>query len=239
MDGIAVSDLHGYLLKIDIPFDMMFLPGDVCPVWNHDRKYQKEWLNNVFAEWVKGLPFKNETSRVIMCGGNHDLVLENFSYADKKRLEELCNGRLIYLDNEGTVVTIYEGEEKGYTDYQVFATPYCKIFGSWAFMRSDEALEEYYKMIPEHMDFVISHDAADINDLGLILMGMYRGENAGNKILAKHIERAKPKYYFCGHIHSGNHLLTDINGTKMANVSLMDEDYNSSHFPLVFKYEKD
>ena len=98
-------------------------------------------------------------------------------------------------------------------------------------MRSN--LERYYELIPENLDILLSHDAADINDLGLILQGMYRGTNAGNKVLANYVKKRKPKYYFCGHIHSGNHALTDINGTKMANVSIMNEDYEPTHFPLV------
>ena len=81
--------------------------------------------------------------------------------------------------------------------------------------------------------------SADINDIGMILQGMYRGTNAGNKVLADYVKKRKPKYYFCGHIHSGNHMLTDVGGTKMANVSIMDEDYNPVHFPLVLDITKE
>ena len=238
MTGIALSDLHGYLPKIEEAFDLMLLPGDVCPVRDHRRPFQENWIKTDFAEWVKSLPFKNETSRVIMCGGNHDVCLEGMSHSRKKEIEAAAGGRLEILENEGTVVTINEGEEDGFVDYQVFATPYCKRFGNWAFMRDYDRLDKYYSFIPSGMDFVISHDAADINGLGLISLGPYSGTNAGNKILAEHIKRAKPKYYFCGHIHSGNHSLTDVDGTKMANVSIMDESYYPSNPPLIFEYSK-
>ena len=103
-------------------------------------------------------------------------------------------------------------------------------------MRED--LRKYYDLIPEGLDILISHDAAYINDMGMIFMGPYRGENAGNKILAEYVKKVKPALYFCGHIHSGNHRFEEIDGTKCANVSIMNEDYNPSHFPLVFEYTK-
>jgi hypothetical protein len=39
-----------------------------------------------------------------------------------------------YLSNEGKI-------------YKVFGTPYCKIFGNWAFMRENETLKEKFSEI--------------------------------------------------------------------------------------------
>ena len=229
MKCIVMSDLHGHLPKIEEEFDLLLLPGDVCPVWNHNRHFQWDWLTGEFVQWIKSLPFKNEASKVVMCAGNHDFALEGLSKNKARQFEEKAEGRLTYLDNEETI--FFCNEDGNIASYHIFATPYCKQFGNWAFMRS--SLERYYEPIPENLDILLSHDAADINDLGLILQGMYRGTNAGNKVLADYVKKRKPKYYFCGHIHSGNHALTDINGTKMANVSIMNEDYEPTHFPLV------
>jgi hypothetical protein len=182
---------------------------------------------------VNSLPFKDAFSRVVMCAGNHDMAFENMTMSARRKIfSNINDGRLIYLENEEYAFECPD-ENGEIRTYRIFATPYCKIFGNWAFMRENEKLDRYYGFIPDGCDFVISHDAADINDLGMILMGSYRGTNAGNGVLAEHIRRAKPKYYFCGHIHSGNHFPSDVDGTVMANVSIMDEDYNPTHFPLV------
>ena len=89
----------------------------------------------------------------------------------------------------------------------------------------EEILKEKYAECPNYVDIFISHDSPTINNLGLINNGYYKGTDAGNKILDETIERVKPKYFFSGHIHSGNHSFEEINGVKMANVSYVNEQY--------------
>lgn len=233
MKVIALSDLHGHLPLIQERFDLMLLAGDVCPVWNHNRHYQENWLKTDFAEWVKSLPFADGMSRVVMCAGNHDFFYESAAKYRIFEVEEACGRRLVYLENSSM---IFNGDDEDGipAQYKIFATPYCKRFGNWAFMRDEDRLRKYYEEIPSDTDILISHDAADINDLGMIRMGTYSGTNAGNTILAEYVKNVKPKYYFCGHIHSGNHEMADIDGIKMANVSIMDENYKPVYSPLIF-----
>lgn len=233
MKIIVLSDLHGYLPILE-DFDLLLIGGDVCPVNCHTRQYQEDWLKTDFADWINGLQYRDVFSRVVMIAGNHDMVLENISKKKKQEwLSTIKDNRLVYLDNEEYTFEYLETELKY---VKIFGCPYCKKFGSWAFMR--ENLEKYYDPIPEDVDILITHDAADINNLGLIQMGWYKGENAGNKLLAEHVRRVKPEYYFCGHIHSGNHELTEVDGIKMANVSIMDENYHPTHKPLVIDYKE-
>ena len=234
MKAIILSDLHGYL-PILPDFDLLLIGGDSCPTTNHSRQYQREWLGKDFAEWVNSLNYRDSYSRVVMIAGNHDLGLENISSAAKKEwLSKIKDNRLVYLDNELYAFNYFEADEP--KEVTIFGCPYCKVFGNWAFMR--ENLEKYYSVIPEGVDILLTHDAADINNLGTIQMGAYAGENAGNKLLAEHVKRVHPKYYFCGHIHSGNHNLKEVDGIKMANVSIMDEYYRPTHNPLVLDYEE-
>lgn len=235
MKVIAFSDPHGLLPPIKEGFDLLLLPGDVCPVWNHSRPFQKEWLTTTFAEWVKALPFKNEWSKVVMCAGNHDLCLEGASRDFIAAIEEAAGGRLVYL-NEDTYRFEAMEDDGTFVGYNIYATPICKVFGSWAFMRED--LDKHYRRIPENIDILISHDAPDINNLGMISMGTYAGENAGNTVLAEYIKKVRPRYALCGHIHSGNHELTEIDGTFYANVSYVNERYVPEHEPLVFEIKK-
>lgn len=234
MKVIVFSDIHGILPKIDEEFDLMLIPGDICPVWNHNRAFQWEWLTHEFVDWIKSLPFRDAFSRVVVCAGNHDLCLEGISKGKLFDWEKGTGYRLRYLENGTFNFDILEGDK--YNVYTIYGTPICKVFGNWAFMRED--LRKYYDKIPDNIDILISHDAADINDLGRISCGFYAGENAGNVVLAEYVKKIKPAYYFCGHIHSGNHTLTEKDGTKMANVSLVDEDYNPTYSPFIFEYTK-
>lgn len=101
-------------------------------------------------------------------------------------------------------------------------------------MYSDEYLKNSYSRIPENCDIIISHDAPKLNNLGLVPPNMWHSTpvDAGNEVLASAILDKKPEYAFCGHIHEGNHQLTDIDGVKMANVSILDDNYNISYEPL-------
>lgn len=230
MKIIAISDLHGYLPEITEPFDLLLIAGDICPAHDHYYSYQINWLQHNFAKWITNLPFSNEWSKVVMTWGNHDFVGEIIGKEELQCLNITTGNRLIVLNNEE-----YKFEyltDNGVNSLKIFATPYCKVFGNWAFMR--ENLEKYYDFIPDGIDILISHDAADIDDLGTISQGRWKGENAGNKILAEYVSKTKPKYYFCGHIHSGKHGLREIEGIKIANVSINNEGYSPVNEPLIF-----
>ena len=233
MKVIAMSDLHGYLPVVDEKFDLMLIPGDVCPVWNHRREFQFNWLKTEFSEWIKSLPFNDENSKVILCGGNHDMVLESISKQKLSEIIEPLEGRLVYLDNEEYVFKLGEDE------YRIFATPYCKMFGNWAFMRYPSKLEQYYSFIPEGLDFLMSHDSPDFPPIGVITEGAYRGTHAGNPQLARAIFEKKPKWCVFGHIHSGTHEVRVIDGiTNLSNVSLLNENYDPTYGMLKIDYHR-
>lgn len=141
----------------------------------------------------------------------------------QKVLYKPTGGKMRMLDNETVQYISSEGKI-----YSIFGTPFCKIFGNWAYMLESSTLEVLYSQMPENCDIVISHDAPKLCDLGQI---EYR-ENVGNPWLADEILRKHPKYVFCGHIHSGNHSLSTINGISLANVSLLDESYEFNYKPF-------
>ena len=240
MKTIIMSDLHGFLPAITEEFDLMLLGGDVCPFLNHAKNYQRDWLTHEFRDWLKRLPYKDQFSRVVMCAGNHDFIFEGIG---KRKLADLLketdNGdptpRLVYLDNEEYDFECIE--DTGIETYRIFATPYCKPFGNWAFMR--ENLDKYYEFIPEGLDILLTHDAPKVDQYGIIREGRWKGENAGNAVLAEHIQRAKPRYAFHGHIHSSLHALQEIDGVRYANVSIMNEDYDPFNLPLVLEIKKE
>lgn len=238
MKILASSDFHGQLPFIREEFDLFLVPGDVCPAHSHYYSFQKEWLMTVFADWVKSLPFANPWSKVILTPGNHDFALERMTHAELMELEMKCDGRLKILRHD-----LYEFEfpvSDGLDSLTIFGTPYCSIFGNWAFMINDEALDKKFSQIPEGVDILMSHDSPNIGKIGAILEGPWKNDNTGNAVLAKHIERVHPKLFVSGHFHSGNHeLQTIFDGVKAANVSYVNEDYYPAYQPLVVEYDEE
>lgn len=238
---LVTSDLHGNLPKITTPFDLLLICGDVCPAHDHYYAFQKEWIMNEFADWINSLPLSPDPlqesfCKIVMVGGNHDFFLEMATKSEIDEFYKKTNHRIIILKNEE-----YDYEyldENGIDSLKIFGTPYCKIFGSWAFMVTNDTLEKKYSQIPDNIDILISHDSPSLNNLGMIQQGWNKGTDAGNKILDYFIINKKPKFFFSGHIHSGNHNFQKINDTYMANVSYVNERYIPDYEILNFKINK-
>lgn len=224
---LATSDLHGYLPEITEKFDLLLICGDVTPGNFHNLILEQYWMKNRFVDWILSLPFNDESSKVVMTWGNHDFIGERSEADFDRSVEELTHGRLKILKHE---MFDFQG-------ISIFGTPYCSIFYNWAFMINDEALDRKFSQIPEGVDILISHDSPTTNCLGSITQGRYKDDTTGNKVLAKHLERIKPKLFFSGHFHSGNHNFEEVNGTWMANVSLMDEMYSPTNKILSFLFD--
>lgn len=237
MNIIATSDTHGYLPIITEEFDLLLLAGDVCPAHSHYYTFQIGWLMNEFVEWVNGLPYAHPWSKIVMIPGNHDFAGERMTHQEIMELERKCNGHLKFLRHD-----IYEFEypvSDGLDSLTIFGTPYCSMFGSWAFMVNDETLEKKFSQIPEGVDILMSHDSPTTNKLGAITEGPYKDFTTGNKILAKHITRIHPKLFVSGHFHSGNHVFEKIDGTWMGNVSYVNEAYEPANEPKKIVYDEE
>lgn len=219
----AISDIHGQFenLKID-PVDILFICGDIIPLKMQRNIPQSfKWFKNKFIQWCKSQP----VDQIYMVAGNHDFFLTK-----ERNVKELLLGTNItilynegaeYLDNSGKVWTIW-------------GSPLCHIFGNWAFMYSDEYEYDKFSLMPNNLDFLITHDAAyGRNDIILdTSVPWANGSHVGNPSLAKVLEDKHPKYHFTGHLHSSNHNLIDYNGTLTACVSLLDEHYKLNYQPL-------
>lgn len=237
MQILATSDLHGHFPKINKEFDLLLIAGDVCPAHDHYYAFQKEWLMTEFADWINGLPYARPWAKTILVPGNHDFALERMSHAEFMELEAKCHNHLKILRHD-----VYDFEfpvSDGLDSLTIFGTPYCSIFGRWAFMINDEALDKKFSQIPEGIDILVSHDSPNIGKLGAILEGPWASDTTGNKILPAHIERIHPKIFVSGHFHSGNHELQNINGTYMANVSYVNEDYKPAYPVLEIPYDEE
>ena len=239
IDCIALSDLHGKLPKIDLPFDLMLIAGDVIDLFcQRYPKDSEDWYLGEFVDWINNLPFKDEQSRVVLIAGNHDVGIERMPESNKDMflvaLRRRSNNRIIYLENE-----LYNFHCAG-GQISVFGTPYCKIFGNWAFMLAPDYLKQKYAEIPEGIDILLTHDAPSINNVGTILQETTWSDgtlDAGNPQLTDIIFKRTPTLVLCGHIHSGNHGLTQyMPGKYIRNVSILNECYEEEYTPFYFSW---
>jgi Icc-related predicted phosphoesterase len=217
MKVAITSDTHGYLPEID-PCELVLICGDVSPLEIQRSSIRMEvWIRSKFVPWINNLKCK----QVVMVAGNHDIFFEN-TFQIKDLLYALTKGKLELLENNDCNIIAEDGGV-----FKIWGSPWCKIFGNWAYMASPEKLKEYYSTMPKNCDIVITHDAPKIGDLGVISEGYNKGEDASNKILADIIKEKNPIYCFCGHIHSGDHKLKQYKKFKTvgANVSYVDENY--------------
>lgn len=226
----AISDLHG-----DFPIinksDILLIAGDIVPLKiQFNKPESKKWLETEFAYWIKSLP----VDRVYMVAGNHDAYFESINSMQLATFIEACEYKLKYLKNNWLI------HRHELVQYSIFGTPYCHIFGSWPFMRTDEYMEEKFKEIPETVDIIISHDPPyGIGQVDQILESRrYNNhvlEHVGNPPLAKQLEKTKFKLLVCGHIHSGDHYPFEYNGGIVVNVSVKDENYELKYEPFYYE----
>lgn len=240
MKFLAVSDLHGNLPEIKTGFDLLMIPGDICPDMYGISYSQIDWFNNNFIPWVNSLPFNNIWSKLILIPGNHDSLFNGLvSKAQILEWELKTNNHLKILIHD-----MYEFEypvNDGIDTLLIFGTPYCKKFGSWDFMIEDSVLDKKYSQIPKGIDILLSHDSPNIEKIGAVLDESSRFYNplAGNSILAEHIWRIKPKIFHSGHMHSGNHNFILKGGVWLANVSLVNEDLEPVNNILEYEFNEE
>ena len=56
-------------------------------------------------------------------------------------------------------------------------------------------------------------------------------EHFGSAELAEAITEKRPRFVFCGHIHTGQHGGVDFEGSRIYNVSRLDERYEIAYEP--------
>lgn len=119
--------------------------------------------------------------------------------------------------------------------YKIFGSPYCKIFGLWAFMRNADILTRKFNEIPENIDILFTHDAP-YGTSDVCLEGPWvDGEHIGNRQLRDIVIDRKPRYHFHGHLHSSNHEEELLGETKVFNTSILDERYLIMYDPLIMR----
>jgi Icc-related predicted phosphoesterase len=102
---------------------------------------------------------------------------------------------------------------------KIYGSPYTPKFQDWHFMlpRSSDALKKKWEEIPSGIDILITHGPP----FG-ILDWTVEGNSAGCELLREEIlNRVKPKYHICGHIHESAGILEKEN-TVFINCSMVN-----------------
>lgn len=233
MKILAISDLHGnldcfedYLKDIDI----VCIAGDICPLNGFTDFHvhnQKIWFENNF----NFLGNKYPNIQFILVPGNHDLFAigaERFrnsnNFPRKSWKFRLPKNVHLLIDSEINI-----------NDLKIYGTPWVPpISHIWAFEADNDLLKTKFKKIPYSLDILLTHSPPYFPD-SKIDISEHNFTHFGNVALTQAILDKKPKYLFCGHIHTGDHNLVKIDQTKCYNVSRLNEQYNISFEPLIIE----
>lgn len=242
---VAISDTHGDLPQLP-ECDVVCHCGDLSPLdYQDDQTMMMGWFYLEFLPWVESLPCK----KFIMIAGNHDFFLENIH----KRIKEITPDGMKYTWRSAGDVTkkLFPGMLKSkynklvylcdssfeYEGRRFYGTPYIGDLDRWAFYRDSEGLTEKYRNIPKKCDVILTHMPPKIEGLGEVIQTrcFNTGADYGSTELADVLKTRDFKYALCGHVHSGQHNPVEMDGKKLANVSLKNENYNLMYYPFEFE----
>jgi Icc-related predicted phosphoesterase len=212
MHVTAISDLHGHLVPIP-PCDLLLIAGDICPVRDHSLQTQITFLDGPFRKWLDEIPARH----IVGIAGNHDFLFELDPESVPRDL------RWTYLLDSAVEVD----------GLSVYGTPWQPRFFDWAFNLDEPELAKKWELIPAGTDILLCHSPPrGFGDRTI------RGDAAGSPSLLEAIRRVRPKLVVFGHIHEGRGQWSlDVDGTRvrLANASLVDENYRLAHGPIQFE----
>ena len=176
----TISDTHRqhYSLKIPENIDVVIHAGDSTNYYNW---YENQPEFEDFLSWFSNLPIKHK----VLIAGNHDAWATKKYNVDKVKELGIKYLEHEYLELEGKIL---------------FGSPYTPNFGTWHFMKDRSKLNQYWEVLTENIDILITHGPPKgILDLSHNMN--HQLEYCGDSALFKHILRIKPKYHIFGHIH--------------------------------------
>lgn len=241
----CLSDLHGFLPETP-GGDLLILAGDYTA-----NDSFKQW--STFFSWLQ----KQDYRKKILIAGNHDNYLYHAfpkTQEEADLLKEVCEDDVFpcdfeYLCNSGTEFTYeyddIELEECGLhptveRTIKIWGTPHSLWFPQVnpkckSFMGIDTDICVKYYQIPDDIDILISH-----SPFLHILDQNIDGHSCGSYYLREAVDRVKPKYFICGHIHEqgGKQILYKHKGsnTFCINASYVNEKYKPTNEPYTFEF---
>lgn len=203
-----ISDLHGFLPKVP-QCDLLLVAGDVTPVSDHDRSFQRSWLETQFTRWLRNASDLCPLG-VIGVAGNHDFALEDDAFARSLPWT--------YLKDEAV---------QNKSGFKVWGSPWVRPIGRWAFLKDDDQMREVCATIPDDTDIVICHGPPKgYGDR------CQNGYLAGSDPLLDRLCEITPALTVVGHIHEAAGVYAAPFG-PLVNNSHVDWRYNPVNEVLI------
>lgn len=228
MKILATSDLHGNLDNLDLTgIDMVVIAGDVAPLKGRGPWHiynQVKWVNKQLYEFCNRYP----SIKFIITPGNHDFFL----LAKEMLGNTILPKKDLDIRFPSNVHFLVDAEVK-VNGMRIYGSPWVPIISHrWAYEAEPKILEEKFNKIPDGLDILITHSPPKHQLLGVSCFYGKDSNDFGSIELKQAIEKKKPKFAFCGHIHTGDHCENRIGDTSIYNVSRLDESYDIHYEPL-------
>jgi hypothetical protein len=163
----------------------------------------------------------------ILTWGNHDYCGQTCSFEGDAAGRSSSSALQILVDAAAAVPV--NGGRRSIT---IWASPWSNVFTRWAFMQPKGALADVYAAIPAGVDILVSHQPPFGYGDRYEHPRTNEVEHLGSRELLAAIERVRPRFVICGHMHAG-HGRYDCNGVTIYNVSLVNDRYQPARAPTV------
>lgn len=236
MKLLATSDLHGKIDDLDFTnVDLVLFAGDIAKLNGRGPWHiydQVKWMNKQFVNICKRWP----DVQFVFVPGNHDFFpIAKECFGDRLHGKDLNvklpENAIMLIDQKYTF-------KKDGKELSIYGTPWVPIIShSWAFEAESDVLKEKFSSIPSNLDILVVHSPPHINNCILVDRSTQFGMSQpfGSTELANAIFEKKPKYVFCGHIHTGDHNKIMLGESSIYNVARVDECYEAAYEPLVLE----
>lgn len=228
---LATSDLHGNLDDLNFEgVDLVLIAGDFMEQRGFGKWHmqdQKKWL------YGKLFPLVEKHSEVEFAAvpGNHDLCLDARLTSKFRDV----NWSIQWPKN----FHLLRDQEIELCGLKIYGTPWVPVISMlWAYEGEHDALVKRFSKIPSGLDVLLTHSPPHVPESCIDRSMQFGGYEAfGSNELAQAIYEKKPRYAFCGHIHSGLHDEVLFEDSKIYNVSRVDENYEIAYEPTVIEIE--
>jgi len=200
MKIVVIADTHNLIPALP-DGDMLIHAGDATMMGTKEEVER-------FDMWLGTLNYKY----ILFVPGNHDFLFEKHS-------DSLLSNATVLINKEIVIDGI-----------KFWGSPYTLIFGGWVFMKTDDKLNDIWKLIPDDVDVVITHGPPR----GILDLSVKYNKNSGSQSLLGRIRIVKPKVHVFGHIHEA-HGEQYNRGMHYVNASLLNEYYQYVNKPTVIE----
>lgn len=228
----CISDTHSFHEQLDLePGDILIHAGDfTC-------RGSREEVSH-FTDWLRKQDYKYK----IVIAGNHELTFDRTRYAQRlakflnkpAQLESFkasCDPNVFaqMIRDAGDNCFYLEHEPLEVLGYKFFGTPYIPVISDWAFMLKREERAQKWAEIPTDTQILITHTPP----LGILDDSSERRSGC-EELRREVLERIRPIYHICGHIHEGYGQATQ-DGIHFINAASVNEDYVIVNAPIYFE----